>query len=191
MTRTWISHMYMAGVLIAFLYIFGKRLRLQRTVLRMKMQFVNGKTVYITDMNITPFAAGLFRPKIVLPKVMADNYTKDEMEAIIRHEQTHIHLCHLWYYFIWDILRCLIWFNPYFSYDDNYVYVDRAAFELLLSENNMSREVFIVFGGYHKFPGIATAGNSCFYQVDSNEENVRTPYKKVKESWLTKLFKIL
>lgn len=31
MTRTWISHMYMAGALIAFLYIFGKRLRLQRT----------------------------------------------------------------------------------------------------------------------------------------------------------------
>lgn len=120
MTPTWISHMYMAGALIAFLYIFGKRLRLQRTVLRMKMQFVNGKTVYITDMNVTPFAAGLFRPKIVLPKVMADNYTKDEMEAIIRHEQTHIRLCHLWYYFIWDILRCLIWFNPYLTIYQKY-----------------------------------------------------------------------
>lgn len=329
MKYPWISHMYTAGILMMFLYIFVKRVRLHRIIIQMKRQSVHGRTVYITDMNVAPFAAGLLKPKIVLPKVAAENLSWNEIEAIIRHEQSHIRLLHLWCYFIWDILRCLIWLNPFLticqkyfrsdmedicdrvciqnsgipareygllllktikilkaehqsqssqaaywgadnfndikgrmekiinfcpyeknlcrgmlflsmvclciiciginsisyarcreiedilvyeynpengstfilnnsdrlqqiiSYDDNYVYIDRAAFESLLSGNSKDKEVFIVFGGYQKLPGMGTGGNSCFYQAGSDEEKVRIAYEKAEENWITVLFKIL
>ncbi len=329
MTYTWIAHIYMAGIWISFFYIFGKRIRLQRIVSRMKKQFLGGKLIFITDMNVTPFTVGLIRPKIVLPKVMVDSYSGEEIEAIIRHEQTHIRLGHLWCYFAWDILRCLLWLNPFLtfcqryfradmedmcdrvciqnsgktaqeygqlllktlkllrteqnnissvvtyagekdfedikrrmgkiahfrsyrkvlcrsmafvaaallciafvgigsisyarcnelddilvyeynpengnavvldssnrmqqmiSYDDDYVYVDRAAFETFLSEKNAGREIYIVFGGFQKLPGIGGGGESCLYQVNSDERIVMLPYEKAKDSWSMALFKML
>lgn len=329
MTYTWIAHIYMAGIWISFFYIFGKRIRLQRIVSRMKKQFLGGKLIFITDMNVTPFTVGLIRPKIVLPKVMVDSYSGEEIEAIIRHEQMHIRLGHLWCYFAWDILRCLLWLNPFLtfyqryfradmedmcdrvciqnsgktaqeygqlllktlkllrteqnnissvvtyagekdfedikrrmgkiahfrsyrkvlcrsmafvaaallciafvgigsisyarcnelddilvyeynpengnavvldssnrmqqmiSYDDDYVYVDRAAFETFLSEKNAGREIYIVFGGFQKLPGIGGGGESCLYQVNSDERIVMLPYEKAKDSWSMALFKML
>lgn len=329
MTYTWISHVYMAGVLISFIYIFGKRIRLRRAVSRMEKRMIGNRFVYITDMNVTPFTVGLLRPGIILPCVMADSYSGDELEAIIRHEQTHIRLGHLWCYFVWDILRCLLWLNPsltlfqrYFradmeeicdrvciqnsgktaqdygrlllktlkllrserdnassvvtyagekdfedirrrmekiadfrsyrsvlcrsaafmagvliciafmginsisyarcidldsilvyeynpengnavildsserlqqmiSYDDNYVYVDRDAFEAFLGEKNAEQEIYIVFGGYQKLPGLGGSGETCLYQVNSDEKIVRIPYEKAADDWMTVLFKML
>lgn len=329
MTHPWIAHVYMAGLLVSFLYIFGKRASLKRIVSRMEKQAVNGRTVYITDMNITPFTAGLLRTKIVLPKVMTEHYSGEEMEAVIRHEQTHIRLGHLWCYFVWDVLRCLLWLNPLLtlcqkhfradmedmcdrvciqnsggtaqeygllllktlkllrseqnsissaatyagekdfgnikrrmekiaafrsypkalcrsavliaavlfwiafmginsvsyarcsevedilvyaydpedgravilgsgehlrqiiSYDDSYVYVDRAAFEPLLRGMGAGQEIYIVFGGYQKLPGIGGGGNSCLYRGDAGDKTVRLPYEKLRDSWMTALFKML
>lgn len=337
MTRTWIGHVYMLGVFLSFIYMFGKRIRLQRIVSPMEKQFLCGKSVHIMDMNVTPFTVGLLSPRIVLPRVMTDNYSGEEIEEVIRHEQIHIRLGHLWCYLAWEILRCLLWLNPllircqrYFqsdmeaicdrvciqnsgetaqeygllllksvkllrseqknissiayagekdfedmkkrmekiadfrpyrkalckttiviaviamciiflgiknisyarcsemenifvyeydtkngdaavvenredwqqiiSYDDDYVYVDRPAFESLLSDSNEEREVYIVFGGYQKLPGIGGNGNSCFYQrnsmelydsMDSDNNIIRIPYEKVRDDWMTVLFKML
>lgn len=329
MTYTWIARVYMAVVLISFLYTLVKRARLQRIVSRMKKHAIGGGTVYITDMNITPFAVGLLRPKIILPQIMADNYSRDEIEAIILHEKTHIRLGHLWCYFVWDILRCLLWLDPlltlcqkYFqedleavcdrvciqssggnayeygllllkslklfraeqkhisaaaayagkrdfknikgrmekiaafksyrtifcrcivliaavclciflmgidsisyarcndienmmvyeydaengnvviidssdrlkrmiSYDEDYVYVDSSSFEALLREHHAEREIYIVFGGFQKLPGIGGGGDSCLYQANPDEKTVRLPYEKVKDNWSMTLFKML
>lgn len=337
MTHPWLARIYMLGVLVSFLYIFKKRVRLQKIVSRMETQSVCGKSVHIMDMNVTPFTVGLLSPKIVLPRVMKDHYSEGEIEAVIRHEQTHIRLGHLWCYFAWEILRCLLWLNPllarcqrYFqsdmedicdrvciqnsdetaqeygllllktvkllqseqksissiayagekdfedmkkriekiaafqpyqkrlcrsivviaviamclifvgiknvsyarcsemehifvyeydtkngnvvvvdnsedlqqtiSYDDDYVYVDRQAFESLLSDSGEEREVYIVFGGYQKLPGIGGNGNSCLYprnsaesydSADSKESIIKIPYERVKDNWMTVLFKML
>ena len=91
--------------------IFGKRIRLQRTVSGMEKVMFENVRIYVTDMNITPFTVGLLKPKIVLPKVMADSYSVEELKVIVQHEQTHIQLEHLWFGFAWDILRCLLWIN--------------------------------------------------------------------------------
>lgn len=329
MTYVWTAHIYMAGVLLSFLYIFGKRVHLKRIVSRMERRTVNDKPVYMTEMKVTPFAVGLLRPKIVLPEVLVNSYSRQEIEEIIRHEQTHIRLGHLWCYLAWDILRCLLWLNPllsycqrYFqadvedmcdrvciqnsewtaqeyglllirtlkllrseqesvssaaayaggknyqdtkrrvvqiaafrsyrkalcrsmavasaallciafmginsisyarcneldnilvyeydlqnekavildssdclkqmiSYDDDCVYVDRAAFEAFLGENHAQQEVYIVFGGYQKLPGIGGGANSCYYQTDTNVNIVEIPYERGKDNWVTELFKIL
>ncbi len=74
MSCLWIDRIYIAGILGAFICIFGKRLRLLRTVAGMETAVFENVRICVTDMNVTPFTVGLFRPKIVLPKVMAEGY---------------------------------------------------------------------------------------------------------------------
>jgi len=111
----WVDRIYMAGILAAAICIFGKRLRLRRTVAGMEKVMFESIHIYVTDMIVTPFTVGLLKPKIVLPKVMADNCGRDELRTVIRHERTHIRLGHLWCGFAWDILRCLLWPNPFLT----------------------------------------------------------------------------
>lgn len=323
----WGDRIYMAGILVTAICIFGKRIRLQRTVSGMgKVMFENVR-IYVTDMNITPFTVGLLKPKIVLPKVMADSYSKDELKSVIQHEQTHIRLGHLWFGFAWDMLRCLLWINPLLtvfqkhfradmedicdrvciqssrrtaheygmvllktlkllrsesetappsvtyagerefadmkrrmgeiagfrpyrkklcvgmavtaflmiaamllavhthsyarcnesrdilvgnydgepqvisydteelsqmiSYDDRYVYVERQAFEDFLEENNAEGEIWIVFGGFYKLPGLAGIAESCIYESSSKDRIIQIPYESIRNYWYYELLEIL
>lgn len=111
----WVDRIYMLGILGAAICIFGRRLRIRRTVARMEKGMFDSTRIYVTDINVTPFTIGLLKPKIVLPKVIVDSYGRDELKTIIRHEQTHIRLGHLWCGFAWDILRCLLWINPFLT----------------------------------------------------------------------------
>lgn len=109
----WADRIYMAGIMVAA--IFRKWLRLWRFVSGMEKVMFENICIYVTDMNITPFTVGLLKPRIVLPKVMTDAYSVDELKAVIQHERTHIRLGHLWFGFAWDILRCLLWMNPFLT----------------------------------------------------------------------------
>ena len=115
MSCLWADRIYMAGILVAAICIFGKRLRLRRLVAGMEKVFFDGIRISVTDMNVTPFTIGLLKPKVVLSKAMVDSYSREELKAIIQHEQTHIRLGHLWFGFAWDILRCLLWINPFLT----------------------------------------------------------------------------
>ena len=323
----WGDRIYMAGILVTAICIFGKRIRLQRTVSGMEKVMFENVRIYVTDMNITPFTVGLLKPKIVLPKVMADSYSKDELKSVIQHEQTHIRLGHLWFGFAWDMLRCLLWINPLLtvfqkhfradmedicdrvciqssrrtaheygmvllktlkllssesetapptvtyagerefadmkrrmgeiagfrpyrkklcvgmvataflmiaamllavhthsyarcnenrdilvgkydggnavvscdtqelsrmiSYDNEYVYVEREAFEKFLIENNAEGEIWIVFGGFYKLPGLTGVAESCIYENNSEDEVVRIPYESITDDWYFGLLKML
>lgn len=323
----WGNRIYMAGILLTAICIFGKRIRLQRTVSGMEKVMFENVRIYVTDMNITPFTVGLLKPKIVLPKVMADSYSKDELKSVIQHEQTHIRLGHLWFGFAWDMLRCLLWINPLLtvfqkhfradmedicdrvciqssrrtaheygmvllktlkllssesetapptvtyagerefedmkrrmgeiagfrpyrkklcvgmvataflmiaamllavhthsyarcnesrdilvgnydgepqvisydteelsqmiSYDDRYVYVERQAFEDFLEENNAEGEIWIVFGGFYKLPGLAGIAESCIYESSSKDRIIQIPYESIRNYWYYELLEIL
>ena len=323
----WVDRIYMTGILIAAICIFGKRLRLRRLVAGMEKVMFENVRIYVTDMNITPFTVGLLKPKIVLPKVMADSYSKDELKSVIQHEQTHIRLGHLWFGFAWDMLRCLLWINPLLtvfqkhfradmedicdrvciqssrrtaheygmvllktlkllssesetapptvtyagerefedmkrrmgeiagfrpyrkklcvgmvataflmiaamllavhthsyarcnesrdilvgnydgepqvisydteelsqmiSYDDRYVYVERQAFEDFLEENNAEGEIWIVFGGFYKLPGLAGIAESCIYESSSKDRIIQIPYESIRDYWYYELLEIL
>ena len=327
MTCLWADYIYMAGIIIAVVCIFGKRMRLRRLAAGMEKVMFENVRIYVTDMNITPFTVGLLKPKIVLPKVMADSYSKDELKSVIQHEQTHIRLGHLWFGFAWDILRCLLWINPLLtvfqkhfradmedicdrvciqssrrtaheygmvllktlkllrsesetappsvtyagerefadmkrrmgeiagfrpyrkklcvgmiataflmiaamllavhthsyarcnesrdilvgnydgepqvisydteelsqmiSYDDRYVYVERQAFEDFLEENNAEGEIWIVFGGFYKLPGLAGIAESCIYESSSKDRIIQIPYESIRNYWYYELLEIL
>lgn len=108
----WISFIYMAGVLISVIWMTAKRLRLRKAVAGMKKISLGQFQVRITDTNITPFTAGLISPEIVLPRIMTVHYSSEELNLVIEHEKTHIRLGHLWFYWAWDLVRCLLWPNP-------------------------------------------------------------------------------
>lgn len=323
----WADRIYIVGIMVAAICIFGKQLRLQRSVARMEKVVFENIDIYVTDMNITPFTVGLRKPKIVLPKVIADSYSAGELKTIVQHEQTHIRLGHLWFGFAWDILRCLLWMNlfltifqeafradmedicdrvciqnsgktaheygfvlikslkvlrsgqkdlppaatyvgekgfadmkrrmveitgfrPYrkwlcrgmaaggvlliavtllavhtnsfarcnenrdilvgkydgenevvscdteelsrmISYDDEYVYVEREAFEKFLNENNAEGDICIAFGGFYKFPGLGGMAEHCFYERNSEDAVVKIPYESINGNWYYELLKIL
>ena len=326
-SRLWVDRIYMAGILVTAICIFEKRLCIRRTVAGMEKVFLGNIRIYVTDMNITPFTIGLLKPKIVLPKAMVDSYNREELKVVIQHEQTHIRLEHLWFGLAWDMLRCLLWINPFLtvfqkhfradmedicdsvciqnsggtaykygmvllktlkllrseqedipsaatyagekdfadmkrrmgkiagfrpykrrmcvgmtvtvflvigaillavhtnsyarcneskdimignydgkpqivsydtvelsqmiSYDDRYVYVERQAFEDFLEENNAEGEIWIVFGGFYKLPGLAGVAESCIYENNSSGRTVRIPYESIMDDWYLQLLKIL
>ncbi len=327
MKNIWFDYIYMAGIFVTAFCIFGKRRHLSKIVAGMKISAFEGTQLHITDMNVTPFTSGLLKPKIVLPQIMLDSYGKNELMAIIQHEKTHIRLGHLWYGFTWDILRCLLWVNPFLtvfrkylqtdmedicdrvciqnsgksaheyglvllkslkvlrlgneeitstatyagergfmdikrrmseiagfrpyrkrlcigmgavtlmvmmvvffvihansyarysesndimvgsydgeatiisndteklstmiSYDDSYVYVDSEAFEVFLRENNAEGDIYIVFGGYYKLPGLGGAGEGCMYERGSEDSIVQIPYESIMKNWAHVLCKQL
>ena len=327
MTCLWADRIYMAGILIAAVCIFGKRLRLRKSVAGMEKVSLDNMQVRITDMNVTPFTVGLFAPKIVIQKVMLESYSREELRSVIQHERTHIRLGHLWFGLAWDVLRCLLWVNPFLtvcqkqfradledicdrvciqnsgrtaheygmvllktlkllrsgtegtppavtyvgerefkdmkrrmgeiagfrpykkrmcagmaaviflmiasmllavhthsyarcnesrdimvgnydgepkiisydtealsrmiSYDDRYVYVERQTFEDFLEENNAEGEVWIVFGGFYKLPGLTGIAESCTYENNSEDEVVWIPYESITDDWYFGLLKML
>lgn len=77
------------------------------------------------------------------------------------------------------------------SYDDSYVYVDREAFDSFLHEMNAKGEIYIVFGGFQKLPGVGGFGYSCQYVNDTDEEIVQLPYYNYKDDWMMRFYRIL
>ncbi|MCM1273612.1 MAG: M56 family metallopeptidase [Clostridium sp.] len=327
MKYIWVDRIYVTGILATVLFLLGKRLRLRKIVSGMEQSVFEQEQVYVTNMNITPFTAGLLVPKIILPRAMLEHYSRDELRTIVLHEQTHIRLGHLWYGFAWDILQCLLWVNPFLAvcrkylwadmedicdrvciqksgrmaheyglvllkslkllsdgqeeipttatyagekefsdmkrrmeeiagfrpykkglctcmvvvacmaiaavlfvihtnsyarysesndimignddgepgivstdteelrsmifYDDSYVYVDRDAFEDFLCRNNANGDIYIIFGGYYKLPGLGGMAEGCVYERGSTEEIVQIPYESIMNHWVHKLCKLL
>ncbi len=327
MTCLWADRIYMAGVFVSAVCIFRKRLRLGRAAAGMETVSFYGLSVRVTDMKVTPFTFGLLKPEIVIPRIILDSYGRDELRILVQHEQTHIRLGHLWIGFAWEILRCLLWVNPFLavfqkqfrsdledicdrvciqrtgstayeygllllktirllqagpdgtpsaaayagerefadmkrriskiagfrpykkrlckgmtaaavftvsamlltvhahsyarsivsrdilvgnddgkpevisadtgklaqmiSYDDRYVYVQREAFERFLEENNAEGEIWIVFGGFYKLPGLAGVSEACIYEKHSKDRIVQIPYESIMDHWYLDLLKLL
>lgn len=124
MEHTWVCWLYATVVAVFASIIHFHRRRVKKMVGETKKCNINGKSVFITDLPITPFSTGLFRAKIVLPKVILQEYADDEIQTIILHEQTHIRMGHLWIFWIWDVFRVLLWMNPFLSCCTKYLKED-------------------------------------------------------------------
>ncbi len=119
-----ISYGYMIGVVISGVFIFLQHRKLYRQVKNMERGTIGGNKIYISEMPVTPFTIGVFRSKVVVPKVVKDTFEAEELQAVLLHERIHIRLGHLWFYFLWDILRMLLWLNPLLTYCMGYLKED-------------------------------------------------------------------
>lgn len=78
MSHKWIDYIYMIGVVAVFVRIFCKRYRLRKMMAGMEKTDIGGRSIFVTDMRVTPFTAGLGVPKIVIPRTMIDSYSREE-----------------------------------------------------------------------------------------------------------------
>ena len=74
-----------------------------------------GQRILISEMMTTPFAVGLFRAKIIIPRILLEKFEFEELKLILLHEKIHIRLGHLWFYLLWDIIRILLWPNLFLT----------------------------------------------------------------------------
>ncbi len=120
MSHTWICWLYLCVVLLYIVCLRHRRKELKRMVAGMKKRTVDGGVIYVTKTPVTPFTVGVFNPKIVMPEVILKGYDKKEFHTILLHEKTHIRLGHLLFYLLWDILRVLLWLNPFLAIGTKY-----------------------------------------------------------------------
>lgn len=107
-----VNFVYLLGVVIATVWIVKQRREFGKAVRLMRRSRTRGKSIYVCESNVTPFSSGLLKPKIVIPDVICKTYSHQELAVILRHEETHIRLGHLWFYGFWDVLKIVFWFNP-------------------------------------------------------------------------------
>ena len=109
----WLRYGYLAGVVVSLTLRIRRRRKLQRMLRGLPISDIGGQKVYLCELTVSPFTAGGFFPKIVLPTLVREQFNANELRTVLLHEQTHIRLGHLWYFLLWDILCALLWVNPF------------------------------------------------------------------------------
>jgi len=80
--------------------------------------------IWVIDLPVSPCAFGLFFPKILIPRAMAEGLPEEELETIITHENTHIRMGHLWIFFLWEVFSAVFWMNPFLKASFRYLRAD-------------------------------------------------------------------
>lgn len=121
MSHIWVCWLYLCGVFLYAALLFYRRRKLKKMVAGMEKRKVDGTVaIYVTKTPITPSTVGVFRPKIVMPEAILKGYAGKEFQTILLHEKMHIRLGHLLFYVLWDILRALLWLNPFLAVGTKY-----------------------------------------------------------------------
>lgn len=79
------------------------------------------RVVGIDKADFSPAVYGFFRPTIYFPVHLQTQLSSEQVRLIIAHEEHHIRQCHLWLNLVWDLVVCVLWFNPL-------VYLGRQCF---------------------------------------------------------------
>lgn len=124
MNYRWLCVLYFCGAALYAVRLFRRRRKAAKMVKDMEKRKVEGTSVYVTKLPVTPSAVGAFRPRIVIPEVILKEYDQKEIRTILFHEKVHIRLGHLLLYLFWDILRALLWLNPLLAVGARYLRED-------------------------------------------------------------------
>ncbi len=99
------QYVWLLGICAMILYSTISAVKIHKTV---SASVHLKEKIYITDTPVSPFAMGILKPKIYLPR----NLNEKEQEYIILHEQFHIRrLDHIVKPIAFAAL-CIHWFNP-------------------------------------------------------------------------------
>ncbi|MCR5775178.1 MAG: M56 family metallopeptidase [Lachnospiraceae bacterium] len=109
--KRWIGAVYFSGMIVAGVVIFTGRKRLYDSVNRLYDSGVYSSDHMIKEFpgQVSSFCTGCLRPVIVIPEDMSG----DHSNIVIKHEETHIKLGHLWIMLAYDLLRIFLWPNPF------------------------------------------------------------------------------
>lgn len=111
--------------------------------LRLRVQPKVG--VRISDFAGSPFVCGVFRPVIILPRKLAEKFSRPEMSALLSHEFAHLRRNDLFWCVAWQWMKAFCWFHPLvwqvpaahnFACEEE---ADRCASRALADEDNYPR----------------------------------------------------
>ena len=116
------SRLYFAGMAVVGIWLLVRKIRLCRDIRRLPSvdppalhipeESVGRAEIRRNPSTVPPFSMGIFKPVIVLPERMLEQFDDREIQEILQHEYNHIRRGHLVIYFIMDCFR-IIWFiNP-------------------------------------------------------------------------------
>ena len=110
--QVWLCWAYLLGAAVSFSGLFRQYRAIKKLVGKMEPYGEPGSRVVVGRLMAAPFSTGLLHPRIVLPEGVLSHCTSREVRLMALHERNHIRLGHLWQYFLWDLLRSLLWMNP-------------------------------------------------------------------------------
>ncbi len=99
------AYVWIAGIIILSIYGVASYFKLKTTLTT--ATFVNNN-IFETDKISTPFVLGIIRPKIFIPV----NISENELDYIVKHEQTHIKRYDYIIKLIAFTALMIHWFNP-------------------------------------------------------------------------------
>ncbi|MCI9137745.1 MAG: M56 family metallopeptidase [Lachnospiraceae bacterium] len=120
MEQPWLCHLYLLGIMGSMFCMFRRRRKLKKQIKGMRPCRIKDTRILVWKSAVTPFSARVFRPVIVMPEVLLQSCTQEELDAVLLHEKVHIRLGHLWCYLLWDILQSLLWLNPFLTVSRKY-----------------------------------------------------------------------
>lgn len=116
------SGLYFVGMVAVGLWLLIRKLRLSWRVRRlpsvdcanfqMPAERLGRAGLRLSPSALTPFSIGIFKPLIVLPERMLEQFDEKEIQEILQHEYNHIRRGHLLLYFVMDCFRVIWFINP-------------------------------------------------------------------------------
>ena len=106
---SWIGAIYIIGILACGSRFWWRRKKLSDSVNRLydSADYRSKYAIKVFPGELSSFCTGCIRPSIVIP----ENLLPESAQIVIKHEETHIMLGHLWILLAYDILRVLLWPN--------------------------------------------------------------------------------
>ena len=69
-------------------------------------------TVKLTAYSMSPAVCGLFRPAILIPQSLAENFSDEQLRAVLLHELIHLRRRDVWVNFFQALLQIFYWWHP-------------------------------------------------------------------------------
>ena len=68
--------------------------------------------VKLTANSMSPAVCGLFRPAILIPQSLAENFSDEQLRAVLLHELIHLRRRDVWLNFVQALLQIFYWWHP-------------------------------------------------------------------------------
>lgn len=68
--------------------------------------------VKLTADTMSPAVCGLFRPAILIPQTLTENFSDEQLRAVLLHELIHLRRRDVWVNFLQSLLQIVYWWHP-------------------------------------------------------------------------------
>jgi Flp pilus assembly secretin CpaC len=69
-------------------------------------------TVKLTANSMSPAVCGLFRPAVLIPQALVENFSDGQLRAVLLHELIHLRRRDVWLNFLQALLQIFYWWHP-------------------------------------------------------------------------------